>query len=147
MAASRVCDGPTGAAPIPFWPIRLFADGVEVDRSNRRRPAAAELGGRVRQHRFAAAVRLPALVIFVALYARDDGASRVCDGPTGPAPIPFWPIRLFADGVEVDRSNRRRPAAAELGGRIREHPVRRSETAALVILVALYARAEWSEQG
>ena len=34
--------------------------------------------------------------------AREDGASRACDGPTGAAPILF---RLFAGGVEaIDRS-------------------------------------------
>ena len=30
--------------------------------------------------------------------AREDGTSRVCDGPTGAAPTAF---RLFAGGVEV----------------------------------------------
>ena len=46
----------------------------------------------------------PALTCFVThVRAREDGASRACDGPTGAAPT--FLFSLFADGVEaIDRS-------------------------------------------
>ena len=83
-----------------------------------------------------------------------DGAIRACDGPTGAAPTGFSPIRWHRGGdrphhrgrpgrwrrgiIEVDRrstaSSRstRTTGRCELGGLLRQHPLRRSAATALL---------------
>ena len=49
--------------------------------------------------------------------AREAGASRACDGPTGAAPIPFSLIRCRVAAAIPRAHHRRRPAAASQGVR------------------------------
>ena len=112
--AIRACDGPTGAAPILF---HLFAGGgadrparIELDQVDRPLPS---YGGLLRQHPLRRSTETGLLAALAPrfggsadgadrsqkiarvnpldhpLRAREDGAIRACDGPTGAAPILF----------------------------------------------------------